>query len=141
MRSDRYPFPAIDPTSGASFEVFVTDRKAAATAKRGQGAVLEMANCVKHVLNKPLAIFEGIRWDADEDNFSDCDSWLCYCGVPPHLYYPNETRPRPPKPDEVFLVFVNSDRVAYHWRWEKADKDGTGLPNGYLTRFRKKALP
>ena len=41
---------------------------------------------------------------------------------------------------KVYLVFVNDEGVAYNWRWEKADADDPKLPNGYQTRFKKRAL-
>jgi hypothetical protein len=33
--------------------------------------------------------------------------------------------------------FVNEDRVAYNWRWEKVDDDNPNLPWNYKKRFKE----
>ena len=45
-----------------------------------------------------------------------------------------------PYPNQVYLVFVNDEGVAYNWRWEKADPDAPTLPIDYETRFRTRLL-
>lgn len=142
LRTDRQAFPAVNPANGSTFDVYITMRRAEWVAKRGQGAVWEMAHTVTEVLRTPSAIHEGIRWDEDEDRGCDqnVDSWLCYSHRPAHYYDPKSGRKLPSDPDDVFLVFVNKDRVAYHWRWDRADDDGSGMPSGHLSRFRKKVL-
>ena len=141
IRTDRRYFPAVDPAGGTLFQVAITLRRAERAAKRGQGAVLEMAHTVTATLKRPHSVHEGIRWDEDEDRErQSADSWLCYCGHPAEYFDPNDTRPQPANEGEVFLVFVNKDRVAYHWIWDDADEDGSGCPRGYRTRFCRKAL-
>src|SRR4051794_18330613 len=122
-RPDRTVFQAVDPTNGSNFEVYITDRRAKWVAGRGKGAVWEMAYTVTEVLQKPRAIHEGIRWDEDEDRSKDdnVDSWLCYSNRPVHYYDPETGQKCPSDSDDVFLVFVNKDRIAYHWRWDSAD--------------------
>ena len=86
-------------------------------------------------MQNPTAIFEGLREAEDEDRRGV--GWLCYCGVPSKAYHADGT-PRAAYPLQVYLVFVNDERVAYNWRWEKADKDDPQLPRNYQTRFRKR---
>ena len=40
-------------------------------------------------------------------------------------------------PKRVFLVFVNEDGMAYHWRWDWADDEDPEVPKGE-GRFVKK---
>lgn len=121
-------------------EVFITAKRMAWVAKRGKFAILEMAYTVTEVLNKPMAIFEGIRRDSDEDkdHASACDTWLCYCGHPKMAYCGPGESPTPSRHSECFLVFVNSECVAYAWRWEACD--GQGFPDGHESRFHRRAL-
>ncbi len=44
----------------------------------------------------------------------------------------------PPRRGQVFLVFVNEDRVAYNWRWEQADPHKPDLPLGHEKRFKRR---
>lgn len=135
------PFTAIDPESGTRIEVHVTEDRAKWIASKGKGAVMEMAHTVKEVLAAPKAIYDGIRWDEDQDRGNKtADGWVCYCGHPRFYYEPNNTQPQSSGNKEVFLVFVNKDRIVYQWRWEDADEDGTGLPRGHHARFCKKVL-
>jgi hypothetical protein len=46
---------------------------------------------------------------------------------------------KPPYLNQVFLVFVNRDKVAYNWRWAKADKSGAGLLEKHEERFERRA--
>jgi hypothetical protein len=141
-RSDREIFPAINPADGSLFDAYITMRRAAWVAKRGKGAVWEMAHTVTAVMCRPFSVHEGIRWEEDEDRDknSDVDSWLCYCGHPSTYYDPNSVSPQPAGSDDVFLVFLNKERVAYHWRWDDADDDGSKLPFGHATRFQRRVL-
>lgn len=41
-------------------------------------------------------------------------------------------------PNQVYLVFVNDEGVAYTWRWEKADPDDLNLPQNHPQRFKKR---
>lgn len=47
---------------------------------------------------------------------------------------------RPPRRGQIYRVFNNEDRVAYNWRWEKADADQPGLPRDYEKRFKRRLL-
>jgi hypothetical protein len=139
--SDRLPLKALNP-AGGTFEVYVTRKRAEWAARGGKGALLEIQHTVAAVLADPDHVYEGIRWEEDEDRdkADKVDSWLCYCGSPDSYYKPNNTTPRPSSPDHVFLIFVNHDRVAYNWRWERADGVDDGCPNGHVTRFHRKRL-
>ena len=89
------------------------------------------------ILQRPKAIFEGLRRDEDEDPRSV--GWRCYCGIPDSSYRRDGTETAPYS-NQVYLVFVNEDGVAYNWRWEKADADNLNLPVGYQNRFKKQVL-
>jgi len=92
---------------------------------------------VPMILQRPTAIFEGIRRDEDEDRQGF--GWRCYCGIPDQGFLQDGTPVRP-FPGQLYVVFVNDERVAYNWRWEKADSDNPRLPRDHETRFRKRLL-
>jgi len=98
---------------------------------------MEAAYIVPHVLQKPVAIFEGLQEDEDEDRRGV--GWRCYCGLPLHSYRPDGTEAPPPR-DRVYLVFVNQEGIAYNWRWEKHDCVNSKLPINYKIRFKKRLL-
>lgn len=125
--------PAVDPADGSLWEVLVSDEKMDRTALRGMMYAKELAYSVREVLVTPRVIFQGVREDGGEDD------WLCYVGVPRHAFT-KEGKAILPYKGEVFLVFVNGDRVAYHWGWEESDGNDPGLPPDHETRFTKKVL-
>lgn len=138
-RSDRVSFTAINPVDGKPIEVYVTFDRLAWVAKRGKGAVLEASECVPHVLSTFKAIFEGLRCDSDEEQRGDSDGRYCYVGKPLKAFR-TDGRERKPNEDEVFLVFVNAEGVAYNWRWEDEDPENPGFPKDWKTRFHAQAL-
>jgi hypothetical protein len=89
------------------------------------------------VLQDPAAVFEGLRFDEDDDRQEV--GWRCYCGLPDHAYHSDGAKRRA-YPSQVYLVFVNSANVAYNWRWEKSDPDDPTLPQNHAIRFRKRLL-
>ena len=103
----------------------------------------ELALIVPEVLLRPTAVFMGIRWDADENNITDVPSWLCYVGLPTCSFTASGEKADPYE-GEVYLVFVNADRVVYHHRWDKCAPDNQRLPIGYndpkRPRFRQRVL-
>jgi hypothetical protein len=120
--------PAFNPRDGQTWTVLVRDAKAEVIRKRGIGPARELAEIVPPTLLRPNAVFRGLR-DRGASN------WLCYVGSPTKAYdYENGQRV-PPWPGEVFLVFVNDQRVVYNWRWEKADPADPKLPIDFETRF------
>ena len=122
---------AIDPRDGAQFEVYVSPARMEAVAKRGMHAVLELTEVVTKGLTRPVRIYEGIRHDSDSDTHSEADDWLCYVAKPDKDYRtPGSEMPSPPREGRLFLVFVNSDRVAYTWRWELASQEEPDEPIG-----------
>ncbi len=126
---------AANPFGGGTWEVLISYDRLHAVARRSMGHAKECAYIVPEVLQNPTAIFEGLREEEDEDRRGV--GWLCYCGVPSKAYHADGT-PRAAYPLQVYLVFVNDERVAYNWRWEKADEDDPQLPRNYQTRFRKR---
>lgn len=128
---------AVNPTDGSTCTVQVSYVRLQAVSKRSMGQLKEAAFSVPYVLARPQAVFQGLCQDVDED--ARGYGWRCYVGVPPHGYRADGTEVLP-WPGQVFLVFVNQDQVAYNWRWERCDEDGSGMPQGYRGRFRERLL-
>lgn len=129
---------AVNPNDGTlTAEVLIAYDRMQTVGKRSMGHAKECGIIVPMILQKPTAIFEGLTHDEDEDRRGV--GWRCYCGIPDESYRADGT-PRPAYAGQVYLVFVNEDRIAYNWRWEKADPDNPNLPIGHATRSRKKLL-
>jgi hypothetical protein len=128
---------AIDPLTGSKCEVLISYDRMQTVARRSMGYAKECGLILPTILQRPTAIFEGLRLDEDESR--EGYGWRCYCGIPEHAYHSDGTE-RPPYANQVYLVFVNDERVAYNWRWERADADDPRLPENHQRRF-KKRLP
>lgn len=126
---------ALDPDSDQLTKVQVSYDRMQAVARRSMAHAKECGLIVPQILQSPTAIFEGLREDDDEDPRGV--GWRCYCGRPNKAYHPDGSE-RSPYPEQVYLVFVNDDHVAYNWRWEKADPDDPNLPQNHTHRFRKR---
>ena len=133
-RRDYLTISAADAPSG-TIDVLISHDRLIAVAKRSIGQINEAAEIVPASLQKPGAIFEGLCQDDDEDHRGV--GWRCYVSVPDRSYTV-DGRKQPPWQDEVFLVFVNEERVAYNWRWEKCDPDDPTLPQNHAERFHKR---
>jgi hypothetical protein len=137
-RRDYLNLTAIDPIDGKLSEVIqVSFDRMQNVAKRSMGHAKECGYIVPEILQKPTAIFEGLTLDEDEDKRGY--GWRCYCGIPERGYNSDGT-PRSPYPGQVYLVFVNDEKIAYNWRWEKADPEHPTLPIGHDTRFKKRLI-
>ncbi len=128
---------AVDPLTGSTCEVLISYDRMQAVARRSMGHAKECGFIVPMMLQKPTAIFEGLRQDEDEDRRGY--GWRCYCGIPEYAYHADGTE-RQPYRGQVYLVFVNDERVAYNWRWERADPDDPNLPENHDTRFKRRLL-
>jgi hypothetical protein len=135
-RRDFLAITASDGYGGTIPVQFSYDRIRALGA-RSKGQVLEAAEIVPIILQRPKAIFEGLRHDEDDDRRTA--GWRCYVGIPDRSYTADGQK-RPAWEDKVFLVFINSDRVAYNWRWEKCDLDQPNLPQNWSDRFKTRVL-
>lgn len=137
-RREHATLPAIEPKDGTlTCEVLISSERMQAVGRRSMGHAKECGFIVPMILQKPTAIFEGLRRDEDEDRWGY--GWRCYCGVPEQSFRPDGSSGRP-YPGQVYLVFVNEEKVAYNWRWEKADPDKPTLPVDHEKRFRTKLL-
>jgi hypothetical protein len=137
-RRDYITLQAVEPKDGSlSCEILISFDRMQAVGRRSMGHAKECGLIVPMILQRPSAIFEGLRSDQDEDRGGY--GWRCYCGVPEQSYRPDGT-PGRPYPGQVYLVFVNDEQVAYNWRWEKADPDDARLPINYATRFKQRLL-
>jgi len=129
---------AIEPGDGTlSCEIQVSFDRMQAVGRRSMGQAKECGFILPRILERPTAIFEGLRSDEDEDRRGY--GWRCYCGIPEKSYRPDGTESRA-YPGQVYVVFVNDERVAYNWRWEKADPDHPDLPIDDETRFKRRLL-
>ena len=136
-RRNRLTLQAVNPADGKACEVQISFDRMQTVARRSLGHAKECGYIVPMILQKPTAVFEGLRQDEDEDPGGV--GWRCYCGIPDHSYRPDGTAGRP-YPNQVYLVFVNDEGVAYNWRWEKADPDDLKLPLNHGTRFQRRVL-
>ena len=137
-RRDYITLLAIEPKDGTlTGEVQISFERMQVVGRRSLGHAKECGLILPMILRTPTAIFEGLRRDEDEDRKGF--GWWCYCGLPEHSYRPDGSS-APPYRGQVYLVFVNEERVAYNWRWEKADPDNPRLPLGHETRFQRKLL-
>jgi hypothetical protein len=128
---------AVSPADGSTCLVQISFDRMQVVGRRGLGHAKECGYIVPMILQKPTAVFEGLRQEEDEDRTGY--GWRCYCGVPDRSYRADGGEARP-YPGQVYLVFVNTEGIAYNWRWEKSDPDDPGLPRGHEQRFRKRLL-
>ena len=101
---------AVEPTDGTTVEVLISHNRMQSVGRRSMGHAKECGFIVPMILQRPTAIFEGLRWDEDEDQ--QAVGWRCYCGIPEHAYHSDGTE-RLAYPGQVYVVFVNDERVAY----------------------------
>jgi hypothetical protein len=138
QRRDGITLLAIEPKDGKlTCEVLVSYDRLQAVGRRSLGHAKECGYIVPAILEAPTCIFEGLRRDEDEDRWGY--GWRCYGGLPAHAYRADGGT-IPPYIGQVYLVFVNDERVAYNWRWEKADPDDFKLPVDHQTRFKQRLL-
>ena len=136
-RRQRITLQAVNPADGKACAVQISFQRMQAVATRSLGHAKECGIIVPHILQHPSAIFEGLRRDEDEDHGGF--GWRCYCGIPVQSFRADGTDANP-YPNQVYLVFVNDEGVAYNWRWERADPDNPKLPAGHADRFKKRLL-
>ena len=129
-------FSAFNP-EGPPFTVKVTRQRLRFLAQSGAWRVEEATQTVGEVLNRPLAIFAGIRQEDDENKGPNGVGWWCYAGVPSTRFLQGGSV-RTAKSDEIFLVFVTDEFVAYNSRWELASPRPEWFQDGYLERFRRR---
>ena len=129
-------FSAFNP-AGEPFTVKVTRHRLLFLAKFGAWQMDEAAQTVAEVLSRPHAIFEGIRQEDDENKGPNGVGWWCYAGIPSTRFLQGGAV-RPAKSDELFLVFVTDELVAYNSRWEPVDPRKEWFEVGYRERFRRR---
>lgn len=130
---------AFEPESGGTHVVCVSPRGIAAAKQRSMGQALECAYLLPDVLQAPRHVWRGLRWD-DDELFSDCPGWLCYCKIPACSYNGEDGTERPPRPNRVFMACVNIDRIVYNWWWVPGDHRDRECPEDYDVRFRELLL-
>ena len=136
-RREALAFEAVDPADGKLRLVQLSYDKIKSLPLLGKGKIMDAGFVVPEILAKPTAIFKGLALDKDEPRRGA--GWLCYSGRPTRCFEDDGKEFACP-PKRVFLVFVNSEWVAYNWYWHPEDHIETGLPTGYKERFEEKVL-
>ena len=91
---------------------------------------MNLGYLVPEIVSRPKSVFRGIREEGDDG--------LCYAGTPAFAF-PGGRKSKP-YPNQIFLVFVNPDRIIYNWRWELSETGAPSLPRNYKTRFEKRLI-
>ena len=133
-RRDRLCIHAFNPDNRQTCLIQISQQRLLTIAKWGAWAVKEASELVPLILQHPRAVFEGLRRDEDEDPRGT--GWRCYCGKPIKKFEKDGSEANP-DPNQVYLVYVNDEGVAYNWRWEPADAKNPDFPRGHETRFKK----
>lgn len=136
-RRDALFMAAVNPVDGSMTQVQISYERMQAVGRRSIVHAKECGLLVPEILQKPFAIFEGIRRDEDDDKWG-C-GWRCYCGIPSRSFR-QDGSDAPPYKNQVYVVFVNDDGVAYNWRWEKSDESDSRLPIEHESRFTRRLL-
>ncbi len=126
-----YAIPGLSPDGKSAWDFHVDSKKVDFVKRTSTGAVYEFAKNVPFVMNDLNAIvFQGIRTDGHQEG-------LCYMGWP-HRRFGAEGNELPVKDEECFLVFINEERIIYHWRWETipAKSLETLVPDRFAGRIR-----
>lgn len=126
---------AQNPLNGETVTVQISQQRMLSVGKRSLGHAKECGHLVPEILQNPTAVFEGLRRDEDDDQWG-C-GWRCYCGIP-SCGFSRDGHEQATYPNQVYLVFVNDDSVAYNWRWEKADPSDPDLPINHEDRFKRR---
>lgn len=134
-RRERLTLQAIDPETGEPFEVLISSERLKEVGRRSQGQIKEAAYVLPQVLQGDGPVFEGLCRDEDEDRRGV--GWRCYC-LQPDSSYTQDGIKKAPRLGQVFLVFLNEDRVAYNWRWETAAADDPNLPADHEGRLKRR---
>jgi hypothetical protein len=129
---------AINPLDGSRFQVLISESRLRLIAARSKGQILEVRDLVPLALQHPMSIFEGLCTDADEPVGRGV-GWRCYCTVPTKSFA-RDGREINPYPRQVFLVFVNDEKVAYNWYWTESDPADPTLPFRWEQRFKARVL-
>ena len=136
-KGNRIEVEAVNPDDWKKPQlVCVRDSDLQFHARRGLGAI-EECKYVFQVLSKPQALFRGIRKDEDEE-FTDSPGWLCYSTRVSCRY--DRKGQSYPSIGEVFLVFVNVDKVVYNWTWYEADPNDDKIPVDSVPRFKERLI-
>jgi hypothetical protein len=141
-RRDNLILNAFNPTTKRVDSVVqVSFERMKRVGRRSLGHASEAAFILPYVLKNPSAIFEGIRREIDEDDSrGGAPGWRCYCAIPLNAFRSNGDKIVPYE-DQVYVVFVNHDNVAYNWRWEKSDPQNSELPHDHAKRFTRRLYP
>ena len=135
-KTRRLIIQAVDPERGTQTAgIQISYSRIKALGRRSKGQIKECAYIVPRILQRPTAIFEGLRSDNDKDRRGF--GWRCYVGLPSCCYRRDGEQTEPPK-GMVFMVFVNDDGITYNWRWEPANDADPKLPVDHESRFAKR---
>lgn len=130
------PIIALDPHDGGDWDLLISPKTIQWAVDGGMGCAKELAETVRWGLANPNAVYLGVRdWEKDISE----DDWYCYVATPPFAYNFQTGKPvRPAWENEVFLIYVNAERVYYLSYWAKCDPTDGSLPLGHEDRFRER---
>ena len=134
---------AIDPHTGEFWKVLLTDEKLRFVQGQGIGRTTDLAYIVTEVLKSPVVgIFQGLREDQNQHNLpiDESDGMLCYCGIPRNYFDYKLEEMKPNSNRDYFMVFVNEERIIFHWYWVSSESGDMTSPVVYNERFREKIL-
>jgi hypothetical protein len=129
---------AYEPVSKKTHIVCVSPHAITAAGQRSMGQAMECAYLLPDVLRYPKHVWRGLRWD-DDELLSDSPGWLSYCKIP-YLSYNMNGEEQKPRPNRVFMVCVNIDKIVYNWWWVPCDPQNRECPEEYKNRFREQLL-
>jgi len=138
-RREGLEIEAVDPASGKPIVALISQRRLEAAARRSEGQVLEAAYVVPQALQRPTAVFEGLKREGDEPHRRGAAGWRCYCTIPDRAYDKDGQR-HDPWDNEVFMAFVDDERIVYNWYWYQSDRENERLPDDYGNRFERQLL-
>ena len=117
-------------------DVRISIERAEEIKRRGPDHLTDMALFVPRAVEEPFAMYRGIRRGQ-----GILDDWLCYVCAPEQMITGKMQPPKPVDPGDLFLVWVNGERIAYLWRWEKPDPAKPGYPRDADLRFNERIIP
>lgn len=128
---------ACDPHDGGVWDVLIASDKIAWAGQNGWGHAHDLAFLVPWSLLNIKQMYRGVR---DDEREIDEDSWLCYVAAPSFAHDHKRKVKVAAWPNQVFLVFVNAQRVAFNWYWCKCDAYDPDAPLDCDSRFKEKVF-
>jgi len=138
--ADWNPIDGIDPQTGGKCQLYVsTDTLKQIGKKRLQGLALEFAELVPYTV-QARGLKNAWRGLTDWDGEDGDEDWIVYVSTPTYAYDHKRGVKVDPWKGEVFMVFVDEDKLIRRWGWRSADPQNPKLPEGHDKRRFKERL-